>query len=109
MARRRRKNIGFQPGDDTEKEAPNPIHPPWGSVEPAKEDFPEKPLFGDGKVAEDLLPKFGSLGKDVQNLNTEGLANQPRNDGRSDLAASTFSDYLSSVNTRDELETTYFL
>lgn len=98
MARRRRKNIGFQPGDDTEKEAPNPIHPPWGSVGPAKEDFPEKPLFGDGKVAEDLLPKFGSLGKDVQNLNTEGLANQPRNDGRSDLAASTFSDYLSSVN-----------
>ena len=62
MARRRRKNIGFQPGDDTEKEAPNPIHPPWGSVGPAKEDFPEKPLFGDGKVDEDLLPKFGSLG-----------------------------------------------
>lgn len=96
MARRRRKKIGFQSGEEPEVEEPiigdEGVDPPWG---PELED----PLgSGDVDPCGSILPNFGTSGVGEDTQETDPNVNPFSASPIFDADVSTFEDYLAHVN-----------
>ena len=94
MARRRRSNIGFNPGDETKINEPTIA--PVSGPEPGTEVSPEIPTGGDEETGGGLLPKFGLPESSDVDLDAI-IENHLPDDAYSDDTP-LMKDHLASVN-----------
>ncbi len=93
MARRRRSNIGFNSGDETEIDKPTA---PVSDPEPTPAESPKTPTGDDEGTDGGILPNFGLSGSGDEVSGTDNLGNQIP--GAAYFDDTTLKDHLASVN-----------